>query len=132
VFKPEDYPINWLKIIRPYILHRSVNHNGEEQCECQGECGKHKGHRCEEINGKPGRAQMTYKRVILTTAHLCHEPMCDDYSHLRAMCQACHQIYDLRCRQLGKLRGYAALEYAEQERVRSDQWTKANRLALHV
>jgi hypothetical protein len=32
--------------------------------------------------------------VVLTIAHLCHDPRCDRPDHLRALCQACHLWYD--------------------------------------
>ena len=86
--------------------------------ECSGECLNHLG-RCEEIN----REWPTYRRrkgkvpIRLTVAHLCHTPKCDEKSHLRAMCEPCHLIYDLRCRQLG-LSGEDAVKWAAQKRQR--------------
>lgn len=32
--------------------------------------------------------------IVLTVAHLCHEPACYDPTHLRALCQKCHNAYD--------------------------------------
>ena len=45
--KAAHYPTNWKTKIRPDILNRAQNARGLEQCECNGECGKH-----------PGRAAM--------------------------------------------------------------------------
>lgn len=114
--KPSDYPKNW-KQIRAEILNRSRNARGQEQCECCGECLKHRG-RCDEIRhtrakhfkGKHGNA-----KVILTTSHLCHSPKCRQRGHLRAMCQPCHQIYQLRSRDQRHLRGGDAVRWAMQQ-----------------
>jgi hypothetical protein len=108
-----DYPVNW-KEIRREIRNRARNANGQEQCECFGECGKHLT-RCEEINGAWARHRRSKGKVTirLTIAHLCHTPECDDRLHLRAMCEPCHLIYDLRCRQRG-LCGEDAVKWALQ------------------
>jgi hypothetical protein len=36
----------------------------------------------------------TGSRVVLTTAHLNHDPSCGDLEQLRHMCQRCHLAYD--------------------------------------
>lgn len=63
------------------------------QCECEGECGRgtHKG-RCPNIHGRP--AYGTGSKVVLTVAHLTHEPECRDLDKVKAMCQGCHLHYD--------------------------------------
>ena len=96
------YPANWKEIVAE-IRGRSRNADVKEQCECQGECCKHQG-RCEEINGTWARYRRREGKVKIrfTIAHLCHTPRCDDRTHLKAMCEPCHLIYDLRCRQ-GKI-----------------------------
>ena len=106
-----NYPVDWTTI-RAEIRSRSRNEEGKEQCQCRGECLKHRG-RCEEINGtwtKHRRSKGKVK-IRLTIAHLCRTPKCEDKSHLRAMCEPCHLIYDLRCRQR-RLRGEDAVEWA--------------------
>lgn len=81
--------MNW-KEIRDRILIRANN-----QCECNGECGLHHEHRCEEVNGQP--AKWANGMVVLTIAHLDH----DEENHfvkddrLKAMCQRCHLRYDI-------------------------------------
>src|SRR5437773_816654 len=97
--KASDYPTNWKKI-GAEIRNRARNAQGQEQCECLGECLKHRG-RCEEINHTwAGHRRRKGKvKIRFTIAHLCHTPKCDDKSHLKAMCEPCHLIYDLRCRQ---------------------------------
>lgn len=106
-----DYPTNWSDI-RIEIRRRSTNEHGKEQCECRGECLKHSG-RCGEVNGtwaklrrRPGKVKIRF-----TIAHLCHTPSCDNRSHLKAMCEPCHLIYDLRCRQR-HLQGQEAVAWA--------------------
>ena len=107
------YPANW-KEIGVEIRGRSKNINDQEQCECRGECLKHNG-RCGEINGTwpQHRRKKGKVKVRFTIAHLCHNPACDDRSHLKAMCEPCHLIFDLRCRQKG-LRGEHSLKWATQ------------------
>jgi hypothetical protein len=107
MMKPSDYPTNWKKI-RAEILERARNAHGREQCECRGECLKHRG-RCDEINGT--RAKHARGRIILTTSHLCHSKKCRRRGHLRAMCQLCHLIYQTRCKTRG-LRGGRAVSWA--------------------
>jgi hypothetical protein len=116
--KVSDYPENWKQIVAE-ILNRAQNELGEEQCECHGECLKHHG-RCEEINHTwpKHRRHKGKVKIRLTTAHLCHTPKCDERSHLRAMCEPCHLIYDLRCRQQS-LRGDQAVEWAVQQGKKS-------------
>jgi hypothetical protein len=106
-----NYPANWNEI-GIEIRNRARNSDGQQQCECRGECLKHGG-RCEEINGTWAkyRRRTGKVKVRFTIAHLCHTPSCDDRSHLKAMCEPCHLIYDLRCRQRG-LRGKAAAGWA--------------------
>ena len=112
------YPKHWKQIVAE-IRCRARNAQGQEQCECRGECLKHQG-RCQEINGAwpEYRRRKGKVKIRLTTAHLCHTPECEDRSHLRAMCEPCHLIYDLRCRQR-RLRGNDAIRWAiEQSRSR--------------
>jgi hypothetical protein len=92
---PADYPSNWREVslaIRRRAFHR---------CECAGECGKHSG-TCGAINGQ--LHPRTGSRVVLTVMHLWRGPCrehheagikCDDPTHLKAACQACHLAYDL-------------------------------------
>lgn len=103
------YPPNW-KALRTTVMARA-----EERCECTGACGSvhHASDRllprCDAPHHarivRPARrpAQWDYAgpipeaaviRVVLTIAHLCHDPSCDDLDHLRAFCQRCHLKYD--------------------------------------
>ncbi len=85
------YPPDW-KAISARIKARAAG-----QCECAGECGLHRTHpgprRCSERQSEP--AQWAKGRVVLTVAHLNHQPEdCRD-ENLKAMCQRCHLRYDV-------------------------------------
>lgn len=100
-------PKEW-KAIRERILARAGN-----ACECFGECGiEHFGRRCGVPNrtrivrqtiGKTttwivpeqgARHRETSVDVVLTTAHLDHDPTNNDEANLRSFCQLCHLRYD--------------------------------------
>lgn len=99
------YPADW-----PAISLRIRKVRARGKCECTGQCGHD--HRAEliayagEENLRPGldhsrciarnglRHWLTESVVVLTTAHLDHQPEnCDD-DNLLAMCQRCHLAYD--------------------------------------
>lgn len=88
---PNKYPENWRE-----ISLRIRRERAQGQCECRGECGLHRTHpgprRCVERDGQP--AIWARGKVMLTVAHLCHDPSCADESHLRAMCNRCHLRLD--------------------------------------
>lgn len=113
-WKVSDYPEDWANI-RAEIWKRATTTRRRVRCECRGECLKHKG-RCEEIRMTWPRARRRRGKVKIriTIAHLCHETKCDNREHLKAMCEPCHQIYDLRCRQQ-RLRGSDAVSWALQQ-----------------
>lgn len=75
------YPANW-PAIRARVLARA-------------------GHRCEHC-GRPNYAWRTYarrgryysRRVILTVAHLQHDPRLNGDADLACLCQVCHLRYD--------------------------------------
>lgn len=85
------YPADW-KTIRARIVARAGG-----RCECEGECGLHRDHpgprRCEERHGDP--AKWAKGRVVLTVAHLNHQPEDVRPENLKAMCQRCHLRYDV-------------------------------------
>lgn len=92
--RPENrsrYPKNWDEISRGIKFVRA-----EGRCECRGECGRPHDHlfygRCINLHGRP--AHGTGSRVVLTTAHLDHQPENCDPSNLRAMCQGCDLHHD--------------------------------------
>ena len=80
------YPDNW-----PVISER-IRERAAGRCECSGQCGLHRGNRCEEFNGTD--AKWASGKVVLTVAHLNHYPPdCRD-ANLLAMCNTCHLRYD--------------------------------------
>lgn len=111
--RPENakrYPPDW-----PAISLRIRDDRAGWQCECEGQCGLHRGRRCAEKNGQP--AQFARGSVILTVAHLNHQPEdCRD-ENLKAMCQRCHLRYDRQHHKTSRLKeqgqGELALVAAE-------------------
>lgn len=93
--RPENrdrYPADWRVISERIRFQRAKG-----RCECDGRCGRPTDHlasdgRCLNVHGLP--AYGTGSKVVLTTAHLQHEPeRCED-DDLMAMCQGCHLHYD--------------------------------------
>ena len=77
--RPENkakYPRNWREISRRIRFERAQN-----LCE---ECGAH--------NHQPH--PVTGSKVVLTVAHLNHDPSDNRDENLKAMCQRCHNSYD--------------------------------------
>ena len=70
------YPPDWEGIsIR-------VRDRARGQCECTGECGLHAGRRCEERHGD--FAKWAKGKIVLTVAHLDHNPESADETRLKA------------------------------------------------
>ncbi len=98
--KPENkklYPKNW-KQIREAILKRANN-----KCEFCGVENHTEGYRDKDGNfiKSTGMQQEADEldgekiiRIVLTIAHLDHNPQNCDPNNLRALCQKCHNIYD--------------------------------------
>lgn len=98
--RPENkklYPKNW-KEIRKDILKRANN-----KCEFCGVENYAEGYRDKDGNfiesiGMQQEADILdgekIIRIILTIAHLDHNPQNNDYNNLRALCQKCHLNYD--------------------------------------
>lgn len=84
------YPKDWAAI------SRRIRARAQGRCECTGQCGLHRTHpgprRCVERNGEP--AQWAKGSVVLTVAHLNHEPSDCAEENLLALCQRCHLRYD--------------------------------------
>jgi len=83
----ELYPSNW-EAISLKIRKRSGG-----RCECEGFCALHRGRQCTERNGK--KAKYAAGKVVLTVAHLTHNPQDSRPKYLKAMCQRCHLRYDV-------------------------------------
>lgn len=77
------YPANWSKISLGIRRDRA-----NWRCEQVGEDGL----RCDAVNGL--WHPVTGSRVVLTVAHLDHQPENCAPENLRAMCQRCHNRYD--------------------------------------
>lgn len=88
--RPENksrYPAHWKQLSNDIRFNRAGG-----RCECEGECGLHRGRRCEERHGEP--AKWANGKVVLTVAHLDHRPETCDPAKLKAMCNRCHLRYD--------------------------------------
>lgn len=81
------YPDDWPDISRHIRKYRAA-----DRCECDGRCGTDHHGRCAARNGQPN--PMTGSTVVLTVAHLDHQPENNDPANLMAACQACHLRYD--------------------------------------
>lgn len=85
------YPKDW----RAISLRIRARSGG--RCECEGECGLHRWHpgprRCVEWNVQP--AKWAKGKVMLTVAHLNHDPMDNRDDNLKAMCNRCHLRLDV-------------------------------------
>lgn len=75
------YPKDW-KAIRERILARAGN-----RCE-----GSPKYPECRAENGKPH--PVTGSMVVLTIAHMDHDPTSADEARMRCLCQRCHNTHD--------------------------------------
>lgn len=106
--RPENrklYPVNWRAISRRIRFERAGG-----RCECTGQClpggGRHVcgcpeyPNRCTAIHGR--KHPRTGARVVLTVAHLDHDPRnCAD-KNLLALCQLCHNRMDAQHRADGR------------------------------
>lgn len=116
--RPENrsrYPKDWKAISERIRFKRARG-----QCECSGECGldhskEHRGSglpRCHAWDAS--RHPVTDSVVVLTVAHLDHQPENCAEDNLKAMCQRCHNRYDAPMRRAGiRQRARAALGMSE-------------------
>lgn len=90
---PEDrsrYPDNWQEISRGIRVFRARG-----RCECWGDCGVNHDGRCPERDGEIATWNTDREiPVVLTVAHLDHQPENNRSKNLRAMCQRCHLAHD--------------------------------------
>ena len=83
------YPKDWRETSRRIRFERA-----QGVCECDGRCGRAHfgGERCTAVHGESHPE--TASKVILTVAHLDHDPTHSTDDNLLAMCQRCHLNYD--------------------------------------
>lgn len=125
------YPENWETLIRPEILKRANNccefckiENYSEVKRGQYEympdpmfvSTKHSYPIYQKTDGSvfcantgmqitsPHELKTSAKavKIVLTIAHLDHDPTNNDYSNLRALCQLCHNRYDAEHRKANR------------------------------
>lgn len=92
--KPQNkarYPANWKHISEDIRFHRANNRC--EVCGVPNYVWVNSKTRELCLSGEDGAI-----RIILTVAHLDHQPENCDYSNLMAMCQKCHNNYDRKHR----------------------------------
>jgi hypothetical protein len=75
------YPANWFEISQLVKI--------EAAWACEGSPAYPE---CRALHGMPH--PVTGARVVLTVAHLDHNPAHNDRTNLRAWCQRCHLTYD--------------------------------------
>jgi len=80
-FNRKLYPKNWDELAK--LLKESVG------WRCQGSPAYPE---CRAQHGHPH--PVTGSMVVLTVAHLDHDPKHNDYDNLRVWCQRCHNTYD--------------------------------------
>jgi hypothetical protein len=101
------YPKDW------EAISKRIREEAYQRSQCSGECGSHVGKGCGAPNGAivhrmrgdpafwangpfeiRGTDWLPAIRVVLTVAHLNHDPADCRPENLRAMCQRCHLRYD--------------------------------------
>jgi len=95
----DRYPENWPQIRGEILARAGETGEGEEREEARCEW-------CGAENRKPH--PVTGSMVVLTIAHLDHQPENCDPTNLRALCQKCHNGYDVRHRRSTRARNRVA------------------------
>lgn len=93
--KPENkhlYPDNWKTEIRPSILERA--NNCCEFCGVQNYSFRYKFDHDEILPPNSNVSLKQYSKIVLTIAHLDHNPTNNHPDNLKALCQKCHLNYD--------------------------------------
>jgi hypothetical protein len=81
-------PVDWQLYPKDWkAISRAIRERSGDCCE-----GSPMYPHCRARNGE--RHPVTGSRVVLTVAHLDHNPSHCDFDNLRAWCQRCHLTYD--------------------------------------
>lgn len=89
------YPEDW-----PQLSWRIIVERAGARCQCAGECGRDPKHldedvRCRNRHGQPRWRGKSWQRpVILSAAHLDHDPTSRDLEAILALCESCHLAVD--------------------------------------
>ncbi len=121
----KNYPANWKTEIRPAIMQRANNccefcgvsnykliiRGNWEGIECYQDIdGNIYDSNTSEIIGKDyvGEVHQTNKliKVVLTIAHLDNDTKNNSYGNLKALCQRCHNRYDVKFRKANRRNSY--------------------------
>lgn len=125
------YPPDWRTVIRPAILERaghccefcSVANYAYGARDKHGEW--HDENSIHHLNSDMGEMLFgefpNMIRIVLTIAHLDHNPRNNDYSNLRALCQRCHNRHDMAHRQANRARTLLAKRVARWRAAQPDQ-----------
>lgn len=89
---------------------------------------------CEAVHGKPHPE--TGAIVVLTVAHLDHQPENNCSTNLRVWCQRCHNVYDREYRKANRLETYRQKRLAKKLIITStgvfQPWIKEGDLVNHL
>lgn len=89
------YPVDWQFLSWNIVVRRAGG-----RCQCCGECGRNPEHleddgRCRNRHGQPRwRGKPWQRPVILSAAHLDHDPTSRSLDGILALCESCHLAAD--------------------------------------
>lgn len=99
------YPSDWKQ-----ISHRIRFERAKSRCE-----GSPAYPDCQAEHGQPH--PVTGSKVVLTVAHLDHNPTNCDEDNLRAMCQRCHLNYDAQLHAQNRRKRKSLIKHYSQPRL---------------
>ncbi|HZZ49163.1 MAG TPA: hypothetical protein VFE65_19950 [Pseudonocardia sp.] len=102
------YGLDWAELSWNIVVHRAGG-----RCECTGHCGGIHAHlepvdgRCRNRHGQARwRGKPGQRPVILSAAHLDHDPEARDLDRILVMCEACHLRHDAAWHWATRRRGF--------------------------
>ena len=125
------YPPEWRTVIRPAILERaghccefcSVANYAYGARDLEGTW--HDEDAIHHMNSDAGEMAFgefpNMIKIVLTIAHLDHNPQNNDYSNLRALCQKCHNRHDAAHRSANRARTCLAKRVAARRAAQPNQ-----------